>query len=299
VFIQVLQRLEHLPGETLIMVRIDATLDGNLSFTAPYNPTAVDALKLAVPASDRTWDKAGKRWIVTPNHAASLVFVAEQYYGETPVLPRLSVNTGTPRTGIFKMLYLGRVKDRGAEQSAYGWVDGAWRLVFPEQALRDWFGAEKRPGESATLYSVLGVKPEAPGAEIKASWRRLIRQWHPDRNSEPDAAAQFMAIQGAYETLSDPARRARYNAGLALERSLRSNSTALLNTAAANILAAQEYSPPLRCGYVMVEGADNRLGRFVVSKILEWQDITNERGEILVTSWPEGADNFQERWVRA
>ncbi len=280
------------------MIWIDATSEGNLAFVAPYNQAAVDALKAAVPSTDRQWDKANKRWIVTANHGGALASIARQYYGQTVSVPAVQMNTAAARTGIFKMLYLGRVKDRGSEQSAYGWVDGAWRLVFPEATLRDWFGAEKRPGESATLYSVLGIKPDTAGAEIKASWRRLIRVWHPDRNSEPDAAQQFMAIQSAYETLSDPAKRARYDAGLALERSLRSNSTALMNTAAANILAAQEYSPPLRCGYVMVEGQD-RLGRFVVSKILEWQDITNERGEILVTSWPEGADSFQERWVRA
>lgn len=206
----------------------------------------------------------------------------------------------SPRpNGHFQDVYLGRVKDRGSEQSAYGWVDGGWRLVFPEQVLRDWFGAEKRPGENLTLYGILGLKTDAPGAEVKTSWRRLIRQWHPDRNSEPDAAQQFMAIQAAYEVLSDPARRARYDAGLALERSLQaSGAAAVFKSATADVMVAHEYSPPLRCGYVMAEGQD-RLGRFIVSRILEWQDITNDQGAILVTSWPEGADHFQERWVRA
>lgn len=287
------------------MVKIDATQDGNLAFVAPYDAGAMERLKLSIPGTDRQWDKAGKRWIVTPTYGVELVNIAKLFYGAQVSVPAVQMNTAPARTGIFKMLYLGRVKDRGSEQSAYGWVDGAWRLVFPEATLRDWFGAEKRPGESATLYSVLGIKPDTAGAEIKASWRRLIRVWHPDRNSEPDAAQQFMAIQSAYETLSDPAKRARYNAGLALERSLCSNANTVTGAgvfnrlaAMADILAAQEYSPPLRCGYVMVEGAD-KLSRFVVSRILEWQDITNERGEILVTSWPEGADNFQERWVRA
>lgn len=55
------------------------------------------------------------------------------------------------------------------------------------------------------------------------------------------------------------------------------NSNGAFETAT---MIASEYSPPLRCGYVMAEGVD-RLGRFVVSKILEWQDITNEQGEVL------------------
>lgn len=289
---------QQLAIDEVSMIKISTTPEGNLAFVTPYNPAAVEALKATVPSTDRQWDGANKRWVVTPAYGAALADIALRYYGVKVHVPAAQLNTARARTGIFKMLYLGRVKDRGSEQSAYGWADGAWKLVFPEQVLRDWFGAEKRPGEAATLYAILGLKPDAAGAEVKASWRRLIRQWHPDVSREPDAAEQFRAIQGAYETLSDPARRARYDAGLALERSLRNAPGGVFKTAAGNILAAQEYSPPLRCGYVMVEGQD-RLGRFVVSRILEWQDITNERGEILVTSWPEGADMFQERWVRA
>jgi hypothetical protein len=269
-----------------------------LAFVAPYDAKAVAELKAAVPSTDRTWDAANKRWIVAPGYGGDLANIALRFYGARVTIPRVVTINTAPAVRLFQMRYLGRVKNRGAEQSAYGWVDGAWKLVFPEQVLRDWFGAEKRPGEAATLYSVLGLKPDVAGAEIKGAWRRLARQWHPDVSREPDAAEQFRAIQGAYETLSDPARRARYDAGLALERSLRGAPGGVFNTAAGNILAAQEYRAPLCCGYVMVEGAD-KLGRFVVSRILEWQDITNGAGEILVTSWPEGADMFQERWVRA
>lgn len=287
------------------MVRIDATPEGYLAFMAPYNANAIDALKYAIPATDRKWDANTKRWLVMPGHVCVLTSIARQFYGVQIQPPKLSMNTAAPPlTRLFEMRYLGRVKGRGdGEMSAYGWTGGAWNLVFSEQTLRDWFGIERRPGEALTLYNVLAVKPGASGSEIKTSWRRLIRLWHPDVSREPDAAQQFMAIQGAYEVLSDPAKRARYDAGLALERSLRGANTTftgggVFNTAVGNILVEQEYSPPLRCGYVMVEGQD-RLGRFVVSKILEWQDITNDRGEILVTSWPEGADMFQERWVKA
>lgn len=279
-------------------VAITPTPEGNLAFIAPYNPAAIDALKAAIPSSDRQWDKAGKRWVVLPGHVCVLTTIAFKYYGEAIRPPGVMVNTAPagPVTKLFAMRYLGRVKDRGNEQSAYGWADGTWRLVFPEQVLRDWFGIERKPGQALTLYNVLTVKPEADQAEIKASWRRLIRQWHPDRNSEPDAAQQFHAIQAAYETLGDPARRARYDAGLALERSLRSSGSDVFMRGGGSVL--NEYSPPLRCGYVMVDGKE-QLGRFVVSKILEWQDITRDDGAILVSSWPEGADQFQERWVRA
>jgi hypothetical protein len=49
---------------------------------------------------------------------------------------------------------------------------------------------------------------------------------------------------------------------------------------------------------VLVKG-QNRLGRFVVNEILQWADITNTKGEILVTSWAAGDDSFNESWVAA
>ncbi len=279
------------------MVQI-VTLPGNrIALDAPYNSAAADAVIQSVSGYAREWDHTNRRFTVldTPRNRAALTQIAQRFYGAN-VGRAAQAAPAAVQTKLFEMHYLGRVKDRGGdEQTAFGWADGKWRLVFPEQVLRDWFGAEKRPGEEASLYSALAVAPEATAAEIKSGWRRLIRQWHPDVNRDPDAARQFQAIQAAYETLSDPARRARYDAGLALERSLRGAAGVVFNTAAALTLG---YRSPLCCGYVMVEGSE-RGGRFVVSKILEWQDITNERGEILVTSWPEGADMFQERWVRA
>lgn len=279
-------------------VTITATPEGNLAFLAPWNQAAVAELKQAIPSTERQWDSAAKRWVVTPAYGGTLLNIAQHFYGCNPVLPKAAMNTAAAQTTIFNMRYLGRVKDRGGEQSAYGWVDGGWKLVFPAAILKAWFGVENKPGEALTLYNVLAITPQAPGSEIKSAWRRLIRQWHPDRNGEPDAADQFRAIQTAYEILSDPARRARYDAGLRLERSLRSGDVLRINTAAADAMAAQEYSAPLRCGYVMCE-ATHRLGRFVVSQIIEWRDITRDDGCILVSSWPQGADMFQERWVKA
>ncbi len=279
-------------------VTITATKEGNLAFRAPYNQSAIEELKANIPACDRKWDAVGKTWVVLPAYGDFLVELGIGFYGETPRLPVLK-NTAPAelQTCVFNMRYLGKCKLRYEHPVAYGWADGCWKLNFPESVLREWFGAEKRPGEEASLYSVLAVAPAASGAEIKTGWRRLIRQWHPDVNKDPDAAEQFQAIQAAYETLSDPARRARYDAGLILERSFQKHAnTSGVNTFAASIGA--EYSPPLRCGYVMCEGKE-QLGQFAVSKILEWQDITNSRGEILVTSWPRGADMFVERWVRA
>jgi len=64
------------------------------------------------------------------------------------------------------------------------------------------------------LYIVLGVQQGATESEIKRAYRRLARRYHPDINpGDQTAAARFHQILEAYETLIDPARRSRYDAG--------------------------------------------------------------------------------------
>lgn len=64
------------------------------------------------------------------------------------------------------------------------------------------------------LYIVLGVQREATEVEIKRAYRRLARRLHPDINpGDHDAADRFRQILHAYETLSDPDRRRRYDSG--------------------------------------------------------------------------------------
>ncbi|MGH2734903.1 MAG: DnaJ domain-containing protein, partial [Actinomycetota bacterium] len=60
-------------------------------------------------------------------------------------------------------------------------------------------------------YEVLGVSRDATAEEIKKAYRRLARQYHPDANrDDPEAAERFKEIGRAYEVLSDPEKRQRY-----------------------------------------------------------------------------------------
>ena len=64
------------------------------------------------------------------------------------------------------------------------------------------------------LYIVLGLGRDASLDDVKRAYRRLARRFHPDINpGDRKAAAQFRQIAEAYETLSDPTRRQRYDAG--------------------------------------------------------------------------------------
>ena len=67
-------------------------------------------------------------------------------------------------------------------------------------------------------YQILGVDREAGPDEIKKAFRRLARESHPDANQDdPTAEARFREIAEAYEVLSDPQKRARYDRGETLE----------------------------------------------------------------------------------
>ena len=67
-------------------------------------------------------------------------------------------------------------------------------------------------GKQRDYYLTLKISPDATIDEIKASFRRLARQYHPDLNpDDPKAAEEFKAISQAYDILSDPLKRRRYD----------------------------------------------------------------------------------------
>jgi hypothetical protein len=60
-------------------------------------------------------------------------------------------------------------------------------------------------------YALLGVQADATTGQIKKAYRTLAKQYHPDVNNSPDAADRFREITEAYDTLTDPDRRRRYD----------------------------------------------------------------------------------------
>jgi DnaJ-class molecular chaperone len=61
-------------------------------------------------------------------------------------------------------------------------------------------------------YDVLGVKRNASEGEIKSAYRKLARQYHPDRNpGDKQAETQFKEVQEAYDVLSDKNKRLQYD----------------------------------------------------------------------------------------
>src|SRR5215472_387820 len=66
-----------------------------------------------------------------------------------------------------------------------------------------------------TLYDLLGVRPNANDATIRAAFRKAVKAYHPDANAGDRTAEQrFMEITAAHAILRDPERRANYDRAL-------------------------------------------------------------------------------------
>ncbi|CAK7893510.1 dnaJ-related protein Scj1p [[Candida] anglica] len=60
-------------------------------------------------------------------------------------------------------------------------------------------------------YSILGINKRANEKEIKTAYRQLSKQYHPDKNSSPEAHDKFVEVGEAYEVLSNKEKRANYD----------------------------------------------------------------------------------------
>jgi hypothetical protein len=252
----------------------------------PYDPTQVQSLKDAIPGAGRRWDNNNKLWQVGTQYEAAL----------RRLFPNQSIQvaqtaTIQTETRVIELHYLGTVKDRGNNEfTAFGYAENNWSVVFPERILKAWFEGmdDAPPGDTSTLYGVLGLPRTATTAEIKPAYHRMARQWHPDVCREPGANETFLKISEAHAILSNPNKKARYDVGLMFAAQQPTQNKAF------DVLGAG-YRAPLRCGLVLADGQDC-LGRFMVSKILGWEDIV--RGDkTLVSSWPMGANAPVENWV--
>jgi DnaJ-like protein len=104
-----------------------------------------------------------------------------------------------------------------------------------------------------SFYGTLGLRPAASDEDIKAAFRKLAKQYHPDLHAgDKSAEERFKEINEAYAILSGPGARARYDATLSQRRSLRwqrsrraaaitAASFALTVTLISTAIVAQQY----------------------------------------------------------
>ncbi|XP_062206823.1 chaperone protein dnaJ 20, chloroplastic-like isoform X2 [Phragmites australis] len=112
-----------------------------------------------------------------------------------------------------------RVAFRRRPWAAPGSRPSALRLLARGVRREDAGGVRTEEQQTPpTFYDLLGISSEGSPDEVRAAYRRMALKYHPDV-SPPGAAAEntrrFMEVQEAYETLSDPSRRASYDRALA------------------------------------------------------------------------------------
>lgn len=274
--------------------RINAA-NGAYEVVTPYLRGFVSDLKTMIPASERVYNGARQSWTVAEKHGDLIVKLIDRWYDEKVSLPALK--SSAVLLGILEVLYIGRTKQRaGGDPAAMGWTRAnGWSLFFPEAVLRGYFDPtysteQKQDRSFSTYYETLGIQAGADLAAIKAGYRRMVKQWHPDVCKEQDAAEVFRQVQHAFEVLSDPRKKARYDVGLKLEKQAQLNMPKK-----ALDPFYQPYRAPLKCGNLLCQYTE--LGaRKSIRKILQWEDIYNAAGQVLSASWTMGDDKPTLIW---
>jgi curved DNA-binding protein CbpA len=99
-------------------------------------------------------------------------------------------------------------------------------------------GRLRRRGTPRSLYEVLGLPRDADEAQIKATYRELARQLHPDVNAgDPALAQRLTEVNHAYEILSDQRARAAYDQALASRQTQMRRHYAILAACTAGTFA--------------------------------------------------------------
>ena len=126
-------------------------------------------------------------------------------------------------------------------------------------------------------YQILGVERSASLDEIRRAFRRLAMEHHPDRNPHPGAEERFKEIAGAYETLSDPAKRGMYD---------RAGGSAA-RTSTGSTSSAQGAPPAAAASPIVVSGRGDG-----VKTISLHEGVWSCEVSVAHNSGPSGPDNF-------
>jgi hypothetical protein len=275
------------------------TKDGFYLVKIPFN--LKDRFKACVPSRYRAWEPQSRSWIVTPEGIGTVQAFLESHIGHVEI-PPLDATNAIAAT-IQKTLaveYIGQCKERDGIVSALGSVRGFWSVEFPEEILKSWFERKPTKDSAQTFYQTLCVFETATADEIKSAHRRLARQWHPDVCGEPEASDKFRELTDAYDILRDPQKRKRYDAGLFFDRESKKSKDAIYHPSdlrhGMRSLYPAYFRAPLRCGLITADGVQ-RLSRFAVSKILAWDDITDEAGRVMTASWNKFTESIEIKWL--
>lgn len=171
-------------------------------------PALLSLAAAAAPAAYAQQGQAGPGW----GEAAVLAGFAAAVAGVFLYLARGSI---LRRRTEYDGQDLGSKEDRAYEKYHSDWGDyyeePGSRTARTGGGAR---GGRPAPGGLPDLYGVMGVPRDATRGEIKAQYRRLAKEIHPDRGTGRGSREGMARLNLAYEVLSDPSRREEYDRGL-------------------------------------------------------------------------------------
>lgn len=158
---------------------------------------------------------------MTPDHTAAgsdCIALAVEFFREPSRFPDLLHGRRRLPSGVTALLQMAagsRSRDSGSAPSGEGFAE-------PQQEAARFFIEQVLMAHSASHYRVLGVDPVAAPEEIKEHHRLLMRLFHPDRQTNPDARTDAFAtrVNQAYTVLRYPDSRATYDLSLAEKREM-------------------------------------------------------------------------------
>lgn len=266
-----------------------------------------DRMSGYIPQSDRSFNKPDNTWLVEYKWGKRLAQSIEKHFGvvvDAPMPPQTLNNSKIYRTR-YKIEYIGQPKWKGDNNYSSCFVNDSWNFIIPEQVIVDFLltkgmNVKRKSDENKTLYDILSgpqlvVNMSSSQEDIKRAFRFMARQWHPDVCKEPDATERFKEINGAYQKLSDPKEKSKYDAANRIAQTITDRQFKPKVTH-----MQQGVQLPSRCGWLTVDAERSARG-ITVTRIYGWEEII-ENGKALVTSWmpdPEGKTigSIRRDWV--
>lgn len=139
-----------------------------------------------------------------------------------------------------------------------------------------------------THYQNLKVRQDASQAEIKAAYRRLRSEHHPDRNKDPDATHRMQLINEAWEVLSDPKKRAKHDAAIARHNEFEKLLREMEEKAASDVRQENEIQDDLLDDEIIIDEEIEANGVGIETDKVEYYDRVGR-------SWVEYIKNSKPR----
>lgn len=280
---------------------------GGVAIQTPKNYQFTNEIK-QIPSMLRSFSMP--YWIFDHSLKSDVSRLIEIYFNQKVVWPELINWTAQIEEHAFDIEYIGKTKERDnnalGNRYASGRVGGYWTVTLTEDALKTWFNiADKEDNqpppsiEDQSYYEILGISQAATAEEIKKAYRQMARVWHPDVNKEEEAESRFKMINEANQVLNDSMKRKRYDAGLKFERDSKIAESKSKKSFYRDFSLEDKwgYRSPLTCGRITAKGYWSKPGKFTITSIVDWSDITDATGKIMVSYWNRNTNDVTINWI--